>query len=78
MSYKAIFALYAARDWDIDHMDVKTAFLYGLIKEIIYLIQPTGYCDGFTRVCKIRKAIYSLKQSSQIWYQILAKFFYEL
>ena len=53
MSYKAIFALCAARDWDIDHMDIKTAFLYGLVKEIIYVIQPTDYSDGFTRVCKL-------------------------
>lgn len=45
MSYKAIFALCAARNWDIDHMDVKTAFLYGLVEEIIYVIQPTSYSN---------------------------------
>ena len=78
MSYKAIFALCAARDWDIDHMDVKTAFLYGLVEEIIYVIQPTGYSDGSTRVCKLRKALYGLKQSPRIWYQTLAKFLHEL
>ncbi len=78
MSYKAIFALYATRDWDIDHIDVKTAFLYGLVKEIIYVIQLTGYSNGSTQVCKLRKALYGLKQSHQIWYQTLAKFLHEL
>jgi hypothetical protein len=29
MSYKAIFAIAAARDYAIHQMDVKTAFLYG-------------------------------------------------
>ena len=38
MSYKAIFALFAARDWDIDHMDNKINFLYTLVEEIIYVI----------------------------------------
>lgn len=37
MSYKAIFALCAIRDWDINHMNVKTAFFYGLVEEIIYI-----------------------------------------
>ena len=59
-------------------MDVKTAFLYGLVEEIIYVIQPTGYSDGSTRVCKLRKALYGLKQSPRIWYQTLAKFLHEL
>jgi Reverse transcriptase (RNA-dependent DNA polymerase) len=35
MSYKAIFALAAAYDWEIEQMDVKTAFLYGNINEDI-------------------------------------------
>jgi hypothetical protein len=31
MSYKAIFTLAAAYDWEIKQMDVKTTFLYGEI-----------------------------------------------
>jgi hypothetical protein len=37
MSYKAIFALAAAYDWEIEQMDVKTAFLYGAIDADIYV-----------------------------------------
>jgi hypothetical protein len=42
MSYKAIFALAAAYDWEIEQMDVKTAFLYGEIDTEIYVQLPTG------------------------------------
>lgn len=59
-------------------MDVKTAFLYGLVEEIIYVAQPTGYSNGSARVCKLRKALYGLKQLPRIWYKTLAKFLHEL
>ena len=42
MSYKAIFALAAAKNWEVHQMDVKTAFLYGLIEGEVYVRQPTG------------------------------------
>lgn len=32
MSYKAIFANLAAKDWDVHQMDIKTACLYGFIE----------------------------------------------
>lgn len=35
INYYAIFALCATRDFDIDYMNVKTAFFYGLVEEII-------------------------------------------
>lgn len=35
MSYKAIFAIAAALDLEIEQLDVKTAFLYGNIDEEI-------------------------------------------
>ena len=64
MSYKAIFAIAAARDWDIHQIDVKTAFLYDNIDEKIYVNQPLGHTDGTSKICKLRKAFYGLKQSS--------------
>jgi len=35
MSYKALFAIAAAKDWEIEQMDVITAFLYGKVTEDI-------------------------------------------
>jgi phage terminase large subunit-like protein len=37
MSYKAIFAIAAARDLELEQMDLKTAFLYGDIDEEVYI-----------------------------------------
>jgi hypothetical protein len=81
MSYKAIFAIAAARDYEIHQMDVKTAFLYGDVQEEIYVEQPTGYeepsaegDDPVVTVCKLVKALYGLKQSLRIWYYTLTTF----
>ena len=74
MSYKALFAIAAALDLEIEQMDVQTAFLYGQIDEEIYVEQPTGLEDGTNRVCKLNRALYGLKQSPRIWFQTLAQF----
>lgn len=78
MSYKALFAIVAAKDWELEQMDVKTAFLYGDIDEEIYVEQPTGAEDGTTRVCKLRKALYGLKQSPRLWNNTCLDFFKKL
>jgi hypothetical protein len=75
MSYKAIFALAAAYDWEIEQMDVKTAFLYGEIDTDIWVELPTG-C-GVTGTAKLNKALYGLKQSPRVWYNTLATFLSE-
>ncbi|RYC77496.1 hypothetical protein BFJ63_vAg19630 [Fusarium oxysporum f. sp. narcissi] len=74
MTYKAIFAIAAALDLELEQMDIKTAFLYGEIDEEIYVEQPEGFDDGTERVWKLRKALYGLKQSPRIWYQTLSLF----
>ena len=74
MSYRMIFAVAAALDWEIDQMDVKTAFLYGEVKETVYMEQPTGHSDGSPRVCKLNRALYGIKQAPRMWYRALAEF----
>ncbi|KAL3246854.1 hypothetical protein ABHI18_010803 [Aspergillus niger] len=74
MSYKALFAIAAALDLEIEQMDVKTAFLYGYIDHEIYVEQPHHMSDGTSKVCKLRKALYGLKQAPRIWYQTLTNF----
>ena len=80
MSYKAIFAIAAALDWELEQMDVKTAFLYGDVEEDIYVMQPTGFeVEGKSdHVCKLKKALYSLRQSPRVWYNTLSKYLKEL
>ena len=62
MSYKAIFLLAAIHDWELEHMNIKTAFLHREIHEEFYVEQPTRFAKD-NRVCHLNKTFYSLKQS---------------
>jgi hypothetical protein len=48
-----------------------SAYLNGKLDEEIYMQQPEHYCDGTTRVWKLNKALYRLKQSGRVWNQEL-------
>ncbi|KAD4385721.1 hypothetical protein E3N88_25890 [Mikania micrantha] len=57
-------------------MDIKSAFLYGTIKEEVYVCQPPGFDDVHYPdwVYKLDKALYGLKQAPRAWYDTLSKF----
>ncbi|CAI7849297.1 unnamed protein product, partial [Closterium sp. NIES-53] len=61
----------ANRGWRIKQMDITTAFLNGIILEELYMLQPEGLDDGSGRVCRLKKAIYGLKQARRAWYHKL-------
>ena len=43
MSYKTIFSLAAIHNWEIEHMNIKMAFLYSKIDEKVYIEQLTDF-----------------------------------
>ncbi|GJR56458.1 retrovirus-related pol polyprotein from transposon TNT 1-94 [Tanacetum coccineum] len=57
-------------------MDVKTAFLNGILREEVYVSQPDGFVDqdNLNHVYKLKKALYGLKQVLHAWYDLLSKF----
>lgn len=66
-SIRAILATAAQRKMTIRQFDVKTAFLNGDLKEVVYMEQPIGFTDGTKRVCRLKKSLYRLKQASRCW-----------
>ena len=66
-SIRIILALVVGLDLELHQMDVKTAFLNGELEEEIYMVQPEGFIvpGSEHKVCKLKKSIYGLKQSSR-------------
>jgi hypothetical protein len=63
---RLLLALSALEDWEIEALDVKTAFLYGNLDEELYMEQPEGFIvKGQERkVYRLKKALYGLKQAA--------------
>nr|GFA63567.1 retrovirus-related Pol polyprotein from transposon TNT 1-94 [Tanacetum cinerariifolium] len=72
-----LFIAYAAhKSFTVYQMDVKTAFLYGPLKEEVYVNQPDGFVDPYhlDKVYRLKKALYRLKQAPRAWYNELSNF----
>nr|GEZ20443.1 hypothetical protein [Tanacetum cinerariifolium] len=72
-----LFIAYAAhKSFTVYQMDVKTAFLYGPLKEKVYVNQPDGFVDPYhpDKVYHLKKALYGLKQDPRAWYDELSNF----
>ncbi len=69
-------SIIAAEELEAVQMDVKTALLYGKLKEEIYMVQPEGFVapGQENMVCRLHKCIYGLKQASRVWGEQFTKF----
>jgi hypothetical protein len=78
VTVRILLALAAKYDWEIEQMDVITAFLNPLLQEEVYMELPEGYAlpkdcpiprsSGGRIVCRLRKCLYGLKQAPRAWY----------
>ena len=67
---RILISLAVNLDWPLYQYDIKNAFLYGNLKEEIYMKYPPRY-EGIRnegKVCNLRKALYELKQSPRAWF----------
>nr|GEZ92409.1 hypothetical protein [Tanacetum cinerariifolium] len=72
-----LFLAYASfMGFTVYQMDMKSAFLYGIIDEEVYVMQPPGFQDlEFpAKVYKVKKAMYGLHQAPRAWYGTLSKY----
>ncbi|KAF0918025.1 hypothetical protein E2562_021716 [Oryza meyeriana var. granulata] len=68
-SMHMLLALAAHERWTVHHMDVKSAFLNGDLKEEVYVSQLPGFVvnDSEQKVLCLRKALYGLRQAPRAW-----------
>ena len=75
-SIRILLAYACALDFKLYQMDVKSAFLNGIINEEVYVAQPPGFVDFKkpNHVYRLKKALYGLKQAPKAWYDRLKAF----
>jgi hypothetical protein len=68
-SIRLLVALAARGGWMVHHLDVKSIFLNGELKEEVYVSQPPGFeKEGQEHmVYKLSKALYDLRQAPRAW-----------
>ena len=68
---RTLIALAAQKGWKLYQLDVKSAFLNGVLKEEVYVDQPDGFVttNYEDKVYKLKKALYGLKQAPRAWYE---------
>jgi hypothetical protein len=67
---RILLAFYVAKGFKFHQMDVKSAFLNGVLEEEVYVRQPPRFeSEKYPhRVYKSRKALYGLKPTPRAWY----------
>jgi histone deacetylase 1/2 len=62
---RIVLSLSVSRGWSLQQLDVKNAFLHGVLEEEVYMKQPPGFENPHAPhyICKLDKALYGLKQA---------------
>ena len=75
-SIKVLLAIAAHKDCEMIQFDIKTAFLYGELDDIIFMKIPEGLTDldRTSQVLLLKKALYGLKQALYRWHYRFKRF----
>lgn len=76
ITIRLVLSLVVLYSWTLHQLDVNNAFLQSHLNEDVYMCQPPGYAhpDFSHYVCKLKKAIYGMKQALRAWYPDLKQF----
>ena len=76
---RAVLSIAAQNKWKVYQMDLKSAFLNGVLMEEVYIEQPPGYEKKGQehKVCRLKKALYGLKQAPRAWYSRIDSYLLE-
>jgi hypothetical protein len=54
---RTLLLVAANRSWDVQQLDIKTAFLHGIVDIDVFMMQPPGFVDGVHNVVRVDKSI---------------------
>jgi hypothetical protein len=71
---RLVLTIAVSRGCSLRQLDVKNAFLHGVLKEEVYMKQPPVFENPHTPhfICKLDKALYGLKQAPRAWFAWLS------
>ncbi|WVZ53157.1 hypothetical protein U9M48_004138 [Paspalum notatum var. saurae] len=78
---RIILSLAVTQGWSMKQIDIQNAFLHGVLEEEVYMKQPPGFEDPqkpINFICRLKKAIYGLKQAPKAWYSRLTSKLHDL
>ena len=75
---RVVLSIAAVEDLEMKHVDIQCAFLNGVMNETVYVEQPQVLNDGTSRVWKLLKTLYGLKQAAREWHKALARLLGEM
>ena len=78
-SIRVLLAIASHLNFKLYQMDVKSAFLNGMLQEEAYVEQPKGFVDPYRPddVYKLKRVLYGLKQTPRVWYDRLTAYLTE-
>ena len=78
-SIRILLAIASHLNFKLYQMDVKSAFLNGMLQEEVYVEQPKSFVDPhrLNDVYKLKRALYGLKQVPRAWYDRLTAYLTE-
>ena len=79
VSIRILLAIASHLNFKLYQMDVKSAFLNGMLQEEVYVKQPKGFVAPHRQddVYKLKRALYGLKQAPRVWYDRLTAYLTE-